>query len=88
MNLDVNLDAFVRHVLGIEARSRLYLRFDSSGTKNRDFKGKNVFHGFHGSIVDYTGLAQKQPISRACYTVIKFNVAHCFSLPARDVHCW
>ena len=26
--------------------------------------GKNVFHGFHGSTVAFTGLPQKQPISR------------------------
>ena len=55
-------------VVGIEARSELYLRFDSSGTENRDFTGKNVFHG---SIVDFTGLPQKQPISRARDTVKK-----------------
>ena len=35
------------------------------------FHGENVFHGFHGSIVDFTGLAQKQPISRARDTVKK-----------------
>ena len=35
-----NPSAFVSHVLGIEARSELYLRFDSSGTENWDFTGK------------------------------------------------
>ena len=54
---------------GIEARSELYLRFfDSSGTENRDLTGKNVFHG---SIVDFTGLPHKQPISRTRDTVKK-----------------
>ena len=43
-------------------RGELYLRFDSLGTENRDFTGENVFHGL---IVDFTGFAQKQPISRA-----------------------
>ena len=62
---------FVRHVLGIEALSELCLKFDSSGTENRDFTRKNVFDGFHGSIVDFTGLAQKQPISRARDTMKK-----------------
>ena len=49
--------------------SQLYLRFDSSGTENRDFTGEK--NAFHGSIVDFTGLAQKQLISRACDTVKK-----------------
>ena len=53
------------------ARNELYLRFDSSGTENLDFTGKNVFHGFHGSTVDFTGLPQKQPISRTRDTVKK-----------------
>ena len=47
---DKNPSTFVRLVLGIEARSELYLRFDSSGTENRDFTGTNVFHGFPGSM--------------------------------------
>ena len=34
-------------------------------------RGKNLFHGFHGSIIDFTGLAQKQPISRSLDTVKK-----------------
>ena len=34
-------------------------------------RGKNVFHGFHGWIVDFTGLPQKQPISRTRDTVKK-----------------
>ena len=37
-------------------------------------RGKNVFHGFHGfhgSTVDFTGLPQKQPISRTRDTVKK-----------------
>ena len=56
--------------IGIRARLKLevnyiHLRFDSSGTENQDFTGKNAFHGFHGSIVDFTGLPKKQPISRA-----------------------
>ncbi len=41
-------------MLGIEARSELYMRVDSSGTENRDFAGKNGFHWFHGSIVDFS----------------------------------
>ena len=63
---------FVRHVLGNEPRSELYLRFDSSGTENRDFMGKKrISRVSPGSIVDSTGLAQKQPISRARDTVKK-----------------
>ena len=46
---------FVRHVMGIEARSELYLRFDSPGTENPDFTGKKRIYGFHGSIVDFMG---------------------------------
>ena len=46
---------FVRHVLGIKARIELYLRFDSSGTEIGISREKNVFHGFHGSIVEFTG---------------------------------
>ena len=34
-------------------------------------RGKNVFHGFHGSTVDFTGLPQKQPILRTRDTVKK-----------------
>ena len=34
-------------------------------------RGKNVFHGFHGSTVDFTGLPQKQQISRTRDTVKK-----------------
>ena len=56
-------------MLGIEARSELYLRFDRSGTENQDFTGEKIV--FHGSIVDFTGLAQKQAISQACDTVKK-----------------
>ena len=55
-------------MLGIEAQSELYLRFDSSGIKIGISRGRNVFHG---SIVDFTGLAQKQPISRARGTMKK-----------------
>ena len=56
-----------------------YLRFDSSGTENRDFRGKNLFHGFHGSTVDFTGLPQNQPISRTRDTVKKEGP--CFDSP-------
>ena len=34
-------------------------------------RGKDVFHGFHGSIANFTGLLQKQPISRTRDTVKK-----------------
>ena len=34
-------------------------------------RGKNVFHGFHGSTVAFTGSPQKQPISRTRDTVKK-----------------
>ena len=53
----------VRHVLGIEARNELYLRFDSSGTENQDFMGKKRisrvdcrFHGIGPKTADFTGL--------------------------------
>ena len=65
-----NMGRFVLLVY-MYTRSELYLRFDSSGTENRDFTGKNVVHGFHGSPVDFTGLPQKQPISRTRDTVKK-----------------
>ena len=65
-----NMGRFVLLVY-MYTRSQLYLRFDSSGTENRDFTGKNVFHGFHGSTVAFTGLPQKQPISRTRDTVKK-----------------
>ena len=65
-----NMGRFVLLVY-MYTRSEFYLRFDSSGTENRDFTGKNVFHGFHGSTVDFTGLPQKQPISRTRDTVKK-----------------
>ena len=58
-----NMGRFVLLVY-MYTRSELYLRFDSSGTEN-------VFHGFHGSTVDFTGLPQKQPISRTRDTVKK-----------------
>ena len=60
----------VRHVLGIEARSELCLRSDLivQVQKIGISRGKNIFHG---SIVDFTGLAQKQPISRTRDTVKK-----------------
>ena len=63
-----NMGRFVLLVY-MYTRSQLYLRFDSSGTENRDFtgkkrisRGKNVFHGFDGSTVAFTGLPQKQSI--------------------------
>ena len=53
-------------VLGIKARSELYLRFDSSGTENRDFTGKKRilswvlrvdcrFHRIGPKTADFTG---------------------------------
>ena len=65
---------FVCHVLGIEARSELYLRFDSPGTEIWDFTGKKRISWVLWvacPLVDFTGLAQIQPISRACDTVKK-----------------
>ena len=66
-----NMGRFVLLVY-MYTRSELYLRFDSSGVQKIGIsRGKNVFHGFHGSTVDFTGLPQKQPISRTRDTVKK-----------------
>ena len=70
-----NMGRFVLLVY-MYTRNELYLRFDSSGTENRDFTGKKIFHGFHGSTVDFTGLPQKQPISRTRDTVKKEGPCH------------
>ena len=65
-----NMGRFVLLVY-MYTRSELYLRFGSSGAEIGISREKNVFHGFHGSTVDFTGLPQKQPISRTRDTVKK-----------------
>ena len=65
-------------MLGIEAQSKLYLRFQVQ--KIGISRGKNVFHGFHGLIVNFTGLPQKQPISRTRDTVKKEGPCHVHSI--------
>ena len=51
--------------------SEIWAIFDNLSLENRNFLVKNEFHGFHASIVDFTGLAQEQLISQARDTVKK-----------------
>ena len=51
----------MRHVLGIEARSELYVRSDNIGTENRNFTGEKGisrvdcrFHGIGPKTADFT----------------------------------
>ena len=51
-----NMGRFVLLVY-MYTRSELYLRFDSSGTENRDFTGKKTY---------FTGFTDRLSISRDC----------------------